>query len=182
MGKSAGSGRKGSDISEVCSMANSVKIKTVSPGETFRTAERLASGLKPGDLIALTGELGAGKTLFVKGLAKGLRVKDHEHVNSPSFVILKEYAGREVDLFHFDVYRLDVKDFRDTLDHGKYFYGKGITVIEWADKIREILPERYIEIRISYLRGDEREIELVAVGHPFSRVMDLFPAARAEEV
>ena len=138
-------------------------ITTHSPEETVRLAEKLAKGLGDGDFIALVGELGAGKTMFVKGLAKGLGIGDHEYVNSPSFVVLKEYHGR-LDLYHFDVYRLDMKGFCETMDYEKYFYGPGVTVVEWADKIRDILPEEYIEIKMEYGEGNERVISFRSVG------------------
>ena len=135
------------------------KITTHSPEETIELGQSIAAELKEGDLVALLGDLGAGKTMFVKGLAKGLGVPDHLYVNSPSFVILKEYHG-DKDLYHFDVYRLGQKDFCDTLDYEKYFYGKGITVIEWANKIIDILPENYLKISIKYGDEDEREFRI----------------------
>ena len=95
-------------------------VTTRSPEETIKLASRIAEHLKETDFVALVGELGTGKTMFVKGLAKGLGIEGYSYVNSPSFVILKEYHGSK-DLFHFDVYRLDQKSFCDTLDYEKYF-------------------------------------------------------------
>ena len=138
-------------------------IITHSPEETVDVASRIVRTLSEGDFIALVGELGSGKTMFVKGLAKGLGVEDYTYVNSPSFVVLKEYSG-DKDLYHFDVYRLDQKSFCDTLDYEKYFYNKGITVVEWANKISDILPEEYLEVKILYRDGDERELEFEPVG------------------
>ncbi|MFH1665775.1 MAG: tRNA (adenosine(37)-N6)-threonylcarbamoyltransferase complex ATPase subunit type 1 TsaE, partial [Candidatus Omnitrophota bacterium] len=92
------------------------------------------------------------------------------YVNSPSFVIMKEYAG-EKPLYHFDVYRLSPGSFSETLDHERYFYGGGITVVEWADKIRDILPERYLEVRIEYGSGEEeRRFTFRAVGGGFGEI------------
>ena len=147
-------------------MKNLTTITTRSPEETIELAASIASKLKDGDLIALVGELGAGKTQFVKGLAKGFGLEEYSYVNSPSFVVLKEYHG-EKDLYHFDVYRLDQKSFADTLDYEKYFYGKGITVVEWANKIRDILPEEYLEIGIEYGDIDERIFTFKAIGERF---------------
>ncbi len=148
-------------------------ITTNSPEETMEMASSLARGLREGDFIALTGELGAGKTMFVKGLARGLDVEDYVYVNSPSFVVLKEYRGRK-DIFHFDVYRLEEKSFRETLDYEKYFYGSGITVVEWADRIRDILPEEYLEIEIDYgaRDGDKREFIFRAAGKRYEEILE----------
>lgn len=127
-------------------------------------AARLARSLNRGDVIALIGHLGSGKTMFVKGLAKGLGIKDYLYVNSPSFVILKEYRGSK-NLYHFDVYRLDSAAFLETVDYKKYFYGNGITVVEWADKVRGALPENYLEINIKYGKApEEREFSFKKIG------------------
>ena len=95
-------------------------VTTSSPNETIELASGIANRLKEGDLVALNGDLGAGKTVFVKGIAKGLGVEDYKYVNSPSFVILKEYEA-DKKLFHFDVYRLEQKGFEETLDYERYF-------------------------------------------------------------
>jgi len=146
-------------------------ITTNSPEETMQIASEIAGKLSEGDFLALEGDLGAGKTVFVKGLAKGLGVEDHLHVNSPTFVILKEYAGR-VDLYHFDVYRIDQEHFSDTLDYRKYFYGKGITVVEWADKIKDIFPEEYLEIVISHAGETSRRFEFLPHGERYEKLVN----------
>lgn len=139
-------------------------LVTHSPEETIELASSLSGHLSGGDVVALVGELGSGKTMFVKGLAKGLGVKEYEYVNSPSFVIIKEYPGKKIDLYHFDVYRLESSEFCDTLDWEKYFYGSGITVIEWADKVLDLLPEEYIKVKIDHLGENERKLEIKPVG------------------
>ena len=96
--------------------------------------------------------------MLVKGLAKGLGVEDYMYVNSPSFVILKEYQGKK-NLYHFDVYRLEEESFSQTLDYKKYFYGEGITVVEWADKIRNILPDKYVNIEIEHMGESKRRFK-----------------------
>ena len=138
-------------------------IITDSPEETIQLGARFAEKLSSGDVVALVGDLGSGKTVFVKGMALGLCVKDPLYVNSPSFVILKEYAGKK-KLYHLDVYRLDLKGFCETLDYEKYFYGDGITAIEWADKIDSILPEKHVKIKISYEKGDKRSFQFSFTG------------------
>ncbi len=141
-----------------------------SPEETIDLGAKIARNLDREDLIALEGELGAGKTVFVKGLAKGLGVEDYLYVNSPSFVIIKEYHGR-VDLYHFDVYRLDEGSFIETLDYQRYFYGDGITVIEWADKIKDVLPNEYLEIKITHAGLEKRHLEFRGHGPKYSRIV-----------
>ena len=136
-----------------------MKVLSKSVEETMEIGAKFAKGLKKGDVVALIGELGAGKTVFTKGIAKGLGVKNSRYVNSPTFVIIKEYEGR-FPLYHFDLYRLDGHSGFDDMNYEEYFYGDGVTVIEWADKIREILPKRYIEVKLTVVGETERKIEI----------------------
>ncbi len=131
--------------------------------ETIKLGALLGRLLKPGDIIALSGELGSGKTTLTKGIAKGMGVKDSKYVNSPSFVIVKEHKGR-IPLYHFDVYRLDDPSDLDTVGYKEYFYGKGVTVIEWADKIPQLLPEDRLEINLSVKSETKREVVLITHG------------------
>jgi len=130
---------------------------TKSKDETIKLGERIGKTLKPGSFIALIGELGSGKTTFVKGIAKGLGVKNSRYVNSPSFVIIKEYKGK-ILLYHFDVYRLDSADDVAFIGADEYFYGSGICVVEWADKIKKLLPKQRIEVKIEILKNNSRKI------------------------
>ena len=127
--------------------------------ETIKIGEALAKRLKPGDVVALIGNLGAGKTVLTKGIAGGLGVKDIRYVNSPTFVIIKEYKGR-IPLYHFDIYRLNKSSMLDSGSYEEYFYGNGVTVIEWADKLRSILPKKHIEVRLSVVGEGRRRIEI----------------------
>ncbi len=127
--------------------------------ETIAFGAKIARRLKRGSVIALKGELGSGKTVFVKGLAKGLGLGDIRYVNSPSFIIVKEYKGR-IPLYHFDIYRLDKKASLETIGYDEYFYGDGVTAIEWADKIKGVLPKRYIDISIAIKGEKKREIKV----------------------
>jgi len=131
-----------------------------SPEETFLAGERLAKSLTSGSIVALSGDLGAGKTIFTKGIAKGLGVSDYRHVNSPSFVIVKEYKGK-IPLYHFDVYRLSEPCDLETVGYKEYFYGQGVSVIEWAEKVRELLPEKRIEITIRQTGDTKRTITII---------------------
>ena len=127
--------------------------------ETIGMGEALARSLKAGDVVALVGNLGAGKTILTKGIAKGLGVKNVRYVNSPTFVIIKEYKGR-IPLYHFDIYRLNKSSMLDSESYEEYFYGDGVTVIEWADKVRSILPKKYIEVKLSVVGEGKRKIEI----------------------
>ncbi len=133
------------------------KFLTASREETIKLGEKITKKLHPGDVVALTGELGSGKTTLVKGIAKGLGVKNPRYVNSPSFVIIKEYKGK-IPLHHFDVFRLDSLSELDTLSFEEYFYGDGICVVEWADKVNKLLPKKRIEIKIDILKENQRKI------------------------
>lgn len=119
--------------------------ESFSPEETYQLACCLGRKLKGGELIALEGELGAGKTHFVKGLACGLEAK--EPVTSPTFTLLHIYEGR-VPLAHFDVYRLPTPGAIEELGYEEYFYGPGVTAIEWSDLVESYLPSEYLQIVI----------------------------------
>ncbi|MBI4974796.1 MAG: tRNA (adenosine(37)-N6)-threonylcarbamoyltransferase complex ATPase subunit type 1 TsaE [Candidatus Omnitrophica bacterium] len=127
--------------------------------ETIRIGAKLGRTLKKGDCIALIGTLGSGKTILTKGIAKGLSVKDVRYVNSPSFVIIKEYKGK-IPLYHFDLYRIDKSTVLDSESYEEYFYGDGVVVVEWADKIRQLLPREYIEVKLSVTGENRRRIEI----------------------
>jgi tRNA threonylcarbamoyladenosine biosynthesis protein TsaE len=130
--------------------------------ETIALGARIARHLKKGDVVALIGELGSGKTVFVKGIAKGLGVGDVRYVNSPSFVIVKEYKGK-IPLYHFDIYRLDKPASLETIGYDEYFYGDGVTAIEWADKIKNLLPKRRIEVEITIRADETRAIKIKGI-------------------
>src|SRR5699024_8979025 len=116
---------------------------------------RLGSLLEGGDIVCLTGDLGAGKTTLTKSIAKGLDVKDY--VTSPTFALINEYKGR-VPVYHFDVYRLE--GIEDVIDLGfeEYFYSKGVTIIEWGDKIEKFLPEDILTVEMNRGKTDNERI------------------------
>ncbi|WP_456272659.1 tRNA (adenosine(37)-N6)-threonylcarbamoyltransferase complex ATPase subunit type 1 TsaE [Bacillus sp. AK031] len=130
-----------------------------SPDQTAEFAGRLAEKLAENDVLTLEGDLGAGKTTFTKGLAKGLGVT--RNVNSPTFTIIKEYQGR-LPLYHMDVYRLD--DSFEDLGFDEYFLGGGVTVVEWAHLIEEQLPEEKLAVTIRRKSEHERMIMLEPSG------------------
>lgn len=143
------------------------KIETHTELETLEFAQKLAILLRPGDVVTLEGDLGAGKTTFTKGIAQGLGVK--RHVSSPTFTIIKEYEG-ELPLYHMDVYRLEYSD--EDIGFEEYFNGDGITVVEWAHFIEEFLPEERLTIKINYLDEHKREIEFRPIGTYFEWVVN----------
>ncbi|WP_068677015.1 tRNA (adenosine(37)-N6)-threonylcarbamoyltransferase complex ATPase subunit type 1 TsaE [Oceanobacillus sp. Castelsardo] len=144
------------------------QIVSNSAEETELIGERLASLLEAGDVLTLEGDLGAGKTTFTKGIAKGLGIK--RTVNSPTFTIVKEYEGR-LPLYHMDVYRLEYSD--EDIGFDEYFNGDGVSVVEWAQFIEDYLPIDRLDIRIKY-NGDSRLLEFLTNSSHFeSKINEL---------
>ena len=114
--------------------------------DTYELGEKIGQMAKPGMVISLTGDLGVGKTVFTQGLAKGLGIE--EPVNSPTFTIVQVYEEGRLPLYHFDVYRIGDIEEMDEIGYEYYFYGEGVCLIEWADLIREILPEQMCRVTI----------------------------------
>ncbi|MCM3093797.1 MULTISPECIES: tRNA (adenosine(37)-N6)-threonylcarbamoyltransferase complex ATPase subunit type 1 TsaE [unclassified Cytobacillus] len=135
------------------------------PEDTMGFSEKLGSLLQPGDVLALEGDLGAGKTTFTKGLAKGLDIK--RNVNSPTFTIIKEYHGR-LPLYHMDVYR--VEDSFEDLGFDEYFDGNGVTVVEWAHLVKEQLPEELLTIYLYLDDHDSRRLVLDPKGKRYEEL------------
>lgn len=135
--------------------------------QTQQFAEKLAKLLQPGDVIALEGDLGAGKTTFTKGLAVGLGIK--RTVNSPTFTIIKEYHGT-MPLYHMDVYRVE-NEFED-LGFDEYFSGDGVTVVEWAHLIGDQLPTENLKIFLYHDHENGRKIELQPSGSRYEQLCE----------
>ena len=114
--------------------------------DTFNLGKKIGQQAKPGQIICLNGDLGVGKTVFTQGLAKGLGIE--EPVNSPTFTIVQVYEEGRLPLYHFDVYRIGDIEEMDEIGYEDYFYGEGVCLIEWADLIREILPEQMCRVTI----------------------------------
>lgn len=128
--------------------------------ETEKFGLFLGQNLQSGMTVCLNGNLGAGKTTMTKSIAKGLGIDDY--VTSPTFTIVNEYYG-PINLYHIDTYRLDDEVDVDYLGFDEYFYSDGVTIVEWAEKIRYALPENFIELNISS-NGNKRKIDIVAHG------------------
>lgn len=123
-----------------------MRIETFLPEETYALGKKIGQEAKPGDVFTLVGDLGVGKTVFTQGVASGLGIS--EPVSSPTFTIVQVYEEGRLPFYHFDVYRIGDIEEMDEIGYEDYFYGSGVTMIEWADLIEEILPESYREIRI----------------------------------
>lgn len=140
-----------------------VSVTSHSVEETIRLGERLGRLLEPGSFIALTGELGAGKTQFVRGVASGLGIDSSVPITSPTFTLLNEYQGR-IRLYHFDLYRLGGVDDAAELGFDEYFDGNGVCLVEWAERLgSDILTER-LDIIFDYLSDTERRIDFISHG------------------
>ena len=141
-----------------------LKLISHSPEQTQKLGVHIGELALPGDVFLLTGELGAGKTCLTQGIAWGLGIK--EYAVSPTFVIMRELYGR-LPLYHIDLYRLD--RIEESLDLGldDYLYGKGVCVVEWADKALSILPKKYLLIKIGYLSDTERSFRIEGRGERY---------------
>jgi len=124
--------------------------------ETLKLGEIIGKSLNPGSIIALVGDLGAGKTVLVKGIAKGLGVD--EEPNSPTFVIMNSYEGR-IPLYHFDLYRIADEDELIAIGYEEFFYGEGVAAVEWADRVESIFPGHTIKIEIKIPESDTEDSE-----------------------
>lgn len=136
--------------------------------ETSSLAQRLAKELRGGEVITLSGDLGAGKTSFTQGLALGLGIK--KHVNSPTFTLIKEYQGERLPLYHMDVYR--VEDEFEELGFDDYFFGEGVSVIEWPQQIEGQLPKERLEIQIVKAGDHVRDIHFFPYGTHYEQLLD----------
>lgn len=122
-------------------------IESFSMEDTFKLGEDLGAKALPGEIYTLSGDLGTGKTVFAQGFAKGLGIE--EVVNSPTFTIVSEYTEGRMPFYHFDVYRISDPEEMYEIGFEEYLYGQGVCLIEWAELIRDIIPEKTIDITIS---------------------------------
>ena len=141
-------------------MPDDGSVLTGSPEETQQLGRELAAELVAGDVIALTGNLGSGKTCMIQGICRGLGVCDY--VNSPTFVLANEYegvlGGQPITVFHLDLYRLTRRTELEDLGAEEYFYGQGICLVEWADRAEGLLPLNRRDVQLEYLGDDQRRV------------------------
>ena len=136
-------------------------LKSNNPGDTYELGKKYAKCAYAGEVIALDGDLGCGKTVFAKGFADGLGI--NESVTSPTFTILRQYDGGRLPLYHFDVYRIESSDEMIETGFDEYISGDGVCIIEWAENVRDILPANTIWIKIKKDEADcfdSRTIEI----------------------
>ena len=136
--------------------------KTSSTEETIDLGKKFAASLVPGDIVALSGNIGTGKTHFIKGVAQGFGYKID--VTSPTFNILHEYSTSEIVLYHFDFYRLENANELKNIGFYEYLYGGGISLLEWSDKVVEFLPDNIWQIHIQTLDENIRVINITGSG------------------
>jgi len=145
-------------------------VTTASASETEEVGRIAGASLGPGDVVGLVGDLGTGKTCFTRGVAIGAGVSPAIPVVSPSFTILNEYGGR-VPVYHFDFYRLDAPGRELDWEWREYFYGQGIVVIEWADKVAAFLPDDYLLVHFEFCGDTERILRLEGHGEAGHRLV-----------
>ncbi len=136
-------------------------LESNSEQETFQIGKQIGENARPGEIFALLGDLGVGKTVFTKGLAEGLGIE--ENISSPTFTIVQIYEEGRVPFYHFDVYRIGDVEEMDEIGYEDCFYGQGVTLVEWANLIVEIMPEntKWITIEKNLKNGiDYRKIEV----------------------
>ena len=148
-----------------------ITVISGNPEETFFIGKIIGENLAVTDVVALIGELGTGKTCLTQGIARGIGVPEGSHVTSPSFTLINEYKGRMM-LYHFDLYRLRGRRDIEDMGYEEYFFGEGVSVIEWADKIKDILPEQTLFISIRNLDENKREIVIFGDEGKMIRVAD----------
>jgi len=148
-----------------------VVLQTKSTSETIRIGKRIGSFLLPGDVVALAGELGTGKTQFIKGLAAGVGIGKPTYISSPSFTLINEYAGR-VPFYHIDLFRLKEEKEAEELGLEEYLQGRGIAAIEWANKIPSLLPKEILRIHIRYTGKNTRSLEIIGKGKRYEELVN----------
>ncbi len=147
-----------------------MQLVSRSPDDTMNFGRMLSKKLSAGDIICLFGGLGSGKTVLTKGIAEGFGFKKQEVV-SPTFVIIREYARGRLPLYHFDLYRL--RSFRDiqALGYEEYFFGEGVSVVEWPEKLGCLLPKEYLRVDIGIISENSRKLTLRPVGSRYARLL-----------
>jgi tRNA threonylcarbamoyladenosine biosynthesis protein TsaE len=144
-------------------------VITSSREQTWRIGQMLGSRLEPGDLVCLYGDLGAGKTSFSYGIALGLEVKD-QYITSPTFTFVNEYKGR-IPFYHIDLYRLKDPEELEGIGFEEYIDSEGVTVIEWAERAEDELPDDRLSVYLSYVDEHSREIGFLAEGERYEKLL-----------
>ena len=154
---------------------HSVRFRTSSEAETRALGAAMGAALGPGDVVALRGELGSGKTVVVQGAARGLGFRGN--VRSPSYVIVNEYAGR-FPIYHVDLYRLEGASSLEALGHREMFWGEGVALIEWAERAGALLPTDRVDVTITITGRESRLLEMTSSGERSARAVAAVLAER----
>ncbi len=141
-------------------MMQEIVVISKSPEETISLGKRVGELLRPPDVVSLFGDFGSGKTCLVQGIVEGLGAGDGEYVRSPSYTLMNQYVGM-FPIYHFDLFRINDLIGMEELDYEDYFYGNGVTIIEWAEKIQTVLPTNRLDIRLLIIDERVREITLL---------------------
>ncbi len=144
--------------------------------ETLKIGRKLAGYLQKGDIVCLFGNLGSGKTVLAKGIASGLGI-NQDKIISPTFVLIHQHTEAKLPFFHFDLYRLD--NLKDILELGyeEYLYADGITVIEWADRLKTLMPSEYLKVELSWTAKNQRMLKFTALGRRYEELLDIIRRA-----
>ena len=140
-----------------------IVLSSDSPDQTYAWGKVLGTLLNRGDVVALVGELGAGKTTLTQGMVRGLGVAEDHYIGSPTFTLINEYEGR-VPVYHLDFYRIEFPSEVVYLGLEEYLDGDGVAIIEWADKIETLLPEERIVVRLEYVNARVRTLTIMSSG------------------
>lgn len=147
-----------------------MKIISGSVNETLKVGRSIAKHLKPKDIICLSGGLGSGKTVLTKGIASGLGIEAF-NVTSSSFILIREHLKGRLPFFHFDFYRLKAAEDITALGYEEYFYGNGVSVIEWPERLGYLMPEEYLKIELTYRDRSKRGLKFQALGSRYEKLL-----------
>lgn len=148
-----------------------MKIISKSVNDTINIGKRIAKNLKPADIICLFGELGSGKTILAKGIALGLGIKGIS-VSSPSFILMRKHLGK-FPFYHFDLYRLKTPQDILKLGYEEYLYNEAISVIEWADRLKYLMPDEFLKIELSIIKvNSQRLLKFTARGRRYKELLE----------
>ena len=151
------------------------ETETSSPGETHVLAGKLGRILMPGDVVALVGELGSGKTIFCQGLARGLEVPENFYITSPTFAIVNQYPGR-IPFYHIDLYRISTVAETSELGLEEIIYSQGAVAIEWAERLGDDLPSERLEIHLEFTGETKRDLTFHGFGEDLCQRLAAFEA------
>jgi len=147
-----------------------LSVRSFSPEETLEVGKALGALLRPGDVVCLVGEVGAGKTVFVQGITMGVGLDPGEGARSPTFALVHEYQARH-PVYHVDLYRLDDPGELRELGWEEYLYGQGISIVEWAEKAGKFLPQERLIVQFKLLGTRERELLFLASGFHYEKLL-----------